>query len=186
LDPLLAYPAWVRSTIPTGIGNDVLGAVPQHPFFLKAIDSLQSYNRNWFSPYITIMASTGPLYLSLIWRAYNLAKHPESDRIRLLGHDEYMTREWSFFSHHMGNSWHMWDAQAIFWLGSHWIALTVSGFVVAGAVFAILWWVYARMLSNNALTSGGKAQSTFHRPFTFWWRTSGRKDQYELVERHEV
>lgn len=90
--------------------------MPGHPFFLKAIDSLSSHNRKWFSPYITIMSSTGPLYLSLIWRQYSLMEHAESDRVRILGRDEYMSRNWSFFSHHLGNSWHMWDAEAIFWV----------------------------------------------------------------------
>ncbi|OAA63492.1 Glycosyltransferase, DXD sugar-binding motif protein [Niveomyces insectorum RCEF 264] len=71
LDPLLAYPAWVRRTVPTGISNDVMGSVPQHPFFLRAIDALTEYNRNWLLPYITVMASTGPLFLSLVWRHYN-------------------------------------------------------------------------------------------------------------------
>ncbi|RQM06498.1 hypothetical protein DH86_00002311, partial [Scytalidium sp. 3C] len=35
LDPLLSYPAWVRRTVPTGISNDAMGAVPQHPFFIR-------------------------------------------------------------------------------------------------------------------------------------------------------
>src|SRR5256885_10143363 len=51
--PLLAYPAWLRRTIPTGISNDAMGAVPRHPFFIKVIDSLPDYSRNWVLPYIT-------------------------------------------------------------------------------------------------------------------------------------
>lgn len=63
----------------------------------------------------------------------------------------------------------------------------MSGFVVAGFVFAVLWWVYGRMWSNNAASPvGGKAQPfSHHNPFAFW-RRMHRKDHYELVERHEV
>lgn len=119
LDPLLAYTAWVRRSHPTGIGNDVIGAVPHHPFIRQVIASLQSYQANWFAPYITIMGSTGPLYFSLVWHHYNSEggyNIKEEDRVRILFGEEYMGNPWSFFSHHIGSSWHMWDAKAIFWV----------------------------------------------------------------------
>jgi len=119
LDPLLTYSAWVRRTIPTGISNDVMGAVPHHPFFLKAIDSLPRYDRSWVLPYITVMGSTGPLFLSIIWRHYNSgAKLAEKDRVRVLFPDEYSKHSWSFFTHHMGSSWHQKDVQIIMWVSS--------------------------------------------------------------------
>ena len=118
LDPLLAYPAWLRRTNPTGISNDAMGAVPRHPFFLKAIDSLPEYNRRWLLPYITVMASTGPLYLSIIWRHYNSADPQGDDRVRILFPDEYNNHPWSFFTHHLGNSWHGGDVKLIFWVSS--------------------------------------------------------------------
>lgn len=94
-----------------------MGATPGHPFFLRVIDSLPQYNRNWLSPYITIMSSTGPLFLSLIWRHYNsIDQMPSNDRVRILFPDAYMGHNWSFFSHHVGNSWHKWDTQAIIWV----------------------------------------------------------------------
>jgi hypothetical protein len=43
--------------------------------------------------------------------------HPsEMSRVRILMLDEYKESPWSFFSHHMGNSWHGKDAQFIFWV----------------------------------------------------------------------
>lgn len=117
LDPLLTFNAWVRRTKPTGISNDAMGSVPGHPFFLRVIESLQNYDRSWFLPYITIMASTGPLFLSVIWKQY--MGSPESEgtgRVRILMPEEYNSRPWSFFSHHKGDSWHGQDAQLIFWV----------------------------------------------------------------------
>jgi mannosyltransferase OCH1-like enzyme len=68
LEPLLQYPAFVRKTVPTGVSNDVMGSVPHHPFFKLVQEKLKSYDRSWVLPYITVMASTGPLFLSVIWR----------------------------------------------------------------------------------------------------------------------
>lgn len=116
LDPLLSYPAWVRRTVPTGISNDAMGSVPQHPFFLRAMELLQTYDHNWLLPYITVMYSTGPLFLSVIWKEYMREEPSEKARVRILMPDEYNKYSWSFFTHHVGNSWHGKDARLIFWV----------------------------------------------------------------------
>lgn len=121
LEPLLNYPAFVRKTVPTGVSNDAMGAVPHHPFFQRVIDELANYDRSWLLPYITVMASTGPLFLSIIWRHYsddgfNAGDEPDGGRIRILFPDEYNNNPWSFFTHHLGNSWHGYDVQLIFWV----------------------------------------------------------------------
>ena len=121
LDPLLSYPAWVRKTIPTGISNDAMGSVPQHPFFNRVTEDLQKYDRNWLLPYITVMGSTGPLFLSVMWRHWTSEGHNVGDgidggRIRILFPEEYQGSPWSFFTHHLGNSWHRADVEFIFWV----------------------------------------------------------------------
>jgi inositol phosphorylceramide mannosyltransferase catalytic subunit len=93
-----------------------MGAVRGHPFFLRAIDALPDYNRNWVLPYITVMASTGPLFLSLIWRHYDASKPAPDQKVRILFPDEYNNHPWSFFTHHVGNSWHENDVKLIFWV----------------------------------------------------------------------
>ena len=123
LEPLLKYPAWVRKTVPTGISNDAMGAVPHHPFFQRVIQELQNYDRSWILPYITVMGSTGPLFLSVLWRRYsdeglNIGDGADGGRIRILFPKEYNDYPWSFFTHHLGNSWHAYDVQLIFWVGA--------------------------------------------------------------------
>lgn len=88
LDPLLTYPAWLRKTTPTGISNDAMGSIPQHPFFLRVIDSLQPYNRRWPLPYVTVMYSTGPMFLSVIWKEYIRWGTTEEARVRVLMPEE--------------------------------------------------------------------------------------------------
>lgn len=166
LDPLLSYPAWVRRTVPTGISNDAMGSVPQHPFFLRVIEMLQAYNRSWLLPYISVMYSTGPLFLSVIWKEYMQDNPSETARVRILMPDEYNKYSWSFFTHHVGNSWHGKDARLIFWvclvlpifylssltaqMGQHWLFLTVCGFLLAGVVGYIVWWAYGRLAVLNS------------------------------------
>lgn len=121
LEPLLQYPAVARKTKPTGISNDVLAAVPGHPFFARVVAELPRYQRSWLLPYITIMASTGPLFLSIIWRLYsddgfNVGDGEDGGRLRILFPEEYNAAPWGFFSHHVGNSWHSWDVRVIFWV----------------------------------------------------------------------
>jgi len=198
LEPLLSYPAWVRRTVPTGISNDAMGSVPRHPFFLHVIDSLPRYNRHWLLPYITVMASTGPLFLSVLWRhwsadGHNLGDEADGGRIRILFPEEYNNHSWSFFTHHLGNSWHGKDVKLIFWVSSfdwkmmvdskltlfqmakHWILVTVAGFAIAGVVFSLAWIIYHRfVVSPTARKTGSR--------LPFWRRFSGNREQYELVK----
>ncbi|KAK6457282.1 nucleotide-diphospho-sugar transferase [Scheffersomyces xylosifermentans] len=149
LDPLLTVPAFVRKTIPTGISNDVMGAVPKHPFFLKVLDSLQTYKRNWFVPYITIMYSTGPLFLSVVWKQYKRWGVPEAGKVRILMPDDYKTHIYSFFAIAPGSSWHLDDAKFIKGLAHH-IGLAVfAGFLIAGLVFYLEYLFYSWVISNN-------------------------------------
>jgi mannosyltransferase OCH1-like enzyme len=180
LDPLLAYPAWLRRTNPTGISNDAMGAIPRHPFFLKAIDSLPEYNRRWLLPYITVMASTGPLYLSIIWTHY-MKTNPEGDaRVRILFPDEYNNHPWSFFTHHLGNSWHSNDVKLIFWMAQHWVFLTFMGFTIGFSVLFCIYTFCLRQRNGNTKTRGFYSRL----PFSSYRRVS-QKD-IELDDRHQV
>jgi len=183
LDPLLAYPAWVRRTIPTGISNDAMGAVPRHPFFLKAIDSLTDYNRRWPLPYITVMASTGPLFLSLVWRHYNNVSPVDENRVRILFPEEYNNHPWSFFTHHLGNSWHRTDVKIIFWLAKHWLLVTILGFVVG---FTILGMLYKFFVLNKRSTGPGSPKMRLFNQRMPFYRRISQKRSFELDDRHEV
>jgi len=198
LEPLLSYPAWVRRTIPTGISNDAMGSVPRHPFFLRVIDSLPRYNRHWILPYITVMASTGPLFLSVLWRHWdadglNVGNEADGGRIRILFPDEYQNHPWSFFTHHLGNSWHGQDVRLIFWvnfpvytdisnivltipqMAKHWFLVTLLGFAIAGVVFSVAWYVYHRFVLSPSTRKAGTR-------LPFWRRFGSNREQYELVK----
>jgi mannosyltransferase OCH1-like enzyme len=151
-----------------------MGSVPQHPFFLRVIESLSGYNRHWVMPYITVMYSTGPLFLSVIWKEYLDVSRPADEHVRILMPDEYKGFKWSFFNISPGSSWHGKDAQTIFWMGKHWLLLTVAGFASAGVVGVCLWSLWSMWVMRSIV--GGKGKRGL------WRRISG-KDRYELIDR---
>ncbi|KAB8272817.1 hypothetical protein BDV30DRAFT_239129 [Aspergillus minisclerotigenes] len=111
---------------------------------------LQQYDHHWVFPYITIMYSTGPLFLSVIWKEYIRDYPPEMSRVRILMQDEYQKYSWSFFTHHIGNSWHGKDARFISWMGQHWMFLTFCGFLLAAIGGFCLFWAYGRIMLLGA------------------------------------
>lgn len=130
LDPLLNVPAFVRKTAPTGISNDVMGSIPQHPFFLRAIVQLHKFNINWLVPYITIMYSTGPLFLSQVWKQYIRWGSPME--LKILMPADYKSGPNPFFKIATGSSWHNGDAFLLFLMINH-LPLTI----VLGVLLAI-------------------------------------------------
>lgn len=148
LDPLLTVPAFVRKTIPTGISNDVMGSVPNHPFFLKAMESLHKYQRNWLVPYITIMISTGPLFLSVVWKQYKRWGIPEAGKVRVLMPENYKGYQYSFFAIAPGSSWHMSDANFIKSLANHLVLAVIGGFCIALAILAVEYLFYSFIISS--------------------------------------
>ena len=124
-------------------------------------------------PYITVMYSTGPLFLSVIWKEYLGTRRPALEHVRILMPDEYKGSKWSFFNILKGSSWHGKDAQTIFWMGKHWLLLTVAGFAIAGVVGAYLWYAWTMWVMNVRKTIGGGKRLRF-------WRA---KERYELFDR---
>lgn len=150
LDPLLTVPAFVRKTLPTGISNDVMGSVPNHPFFLKAVDNLQRYDWNYLIPYLTIMYSTGPLFLSVIWKQYRRWNTiPESERVRILLPKDYKKHASSFFSITEGNSWHLDDAKFIKSLANHIGLCVFLGFTLAAILLYGEYRLYCWLINGN-------------------------------------
>ncbi|TKA80003.1 hypothetical protein B0A55_02084 [Friedmanniomyces simplex] len=179
LEPLLGYPAFVRRTIPTGISNDVMGAVPRHPFFMRVTERIKEYDRSWLLPYITVMGSTGPLFLSVMWLHWmsdglNIGDGKDGGRLRLIFPEEYNGFAWSFFTHHKGDSWHRWDVRLIFWLARHWILVTILGFVVG----------FSSHKSFRTKQKLARAQKQ-NRPIPQWIRLrTGNTIRYNAKRRH--
>jgi inositol phosphorylceramide mannosyltransferase catalytic subunit len=158
LHPLLQFPAWACRTAPTGISNDALGASPGHPFYKHVIASLETYNRNWGLPYVTIMYSTGPLFLSVMWEEYiaTQTERPYAEQVWVLSRETHYEDTYGFFYNHEGGSWHGRDMAVIFWMGQHWLIVTVLGVGTGIGIFLAAWWCVRRFSGADREPGGYK------------------------------
>lgn len=174
-DQLLKYPVFLRKTAPFGVSNDVMGAIPNHPFFYKAIHSLKHYNKNWFAPYFTIMASTGPVFISIVWKQYKRWEklkqywnrdyhYIDSERsVRILQPWDYKDHPDSFFSISKGSSWHLGDADTIKSFLIHILSCVVAGFIIGFVILYGEYTVYCFVCSRKGsiLTSVWRSAKDF-------------------------
>jgi len=112
LDPLLKFPAILPRTKPIGFSNDLLIFEKNHHFMFQILHSLPSYNWNFGTNYLTVMFSTGPMFVSLVFGNYL-----DVPGLRTLKPENYSGKtNSSFFYHTEGNTWHSDDAQFFLWL----------------------------------------------------------------------
>ncbi|GME86319.1 unnamed protein product [Ambrosiozyma monospora] len=126
-----------------------MGSVPRHPFFLKVIDSLKSYHINWIVPYITIMYSTGPLFLSAVWQSYKRWGVPAAAIVRIVLPPDYKGTEHSFFQVTKGNSWHQDDAKVLLTIAKHIPITVVCGFLLAFTLMYLEYLVVCYFTSSH-------------------------------------
>lgn len=122
-----------KSTTPTGVTNDLMIASKGHPAFAMAVAQLPYYyawTRPWaeYGPYINIMLSSGPLFISLVVKDYllqhqDIIPYPTIKVISPPNLDGYITDLES-------STWHRADAQTLMWLGTRpwaWFSLGAIG-----------------------------------------------------------
>jgi mannosyltransferase OCH1-like enzyme len=142
-DQLLVYPVILPKTIPVGVSNDLMFSAKGHPFLEQTIHNLATFDHSWILNYPTVMFTTGPMFLSILYALYTT--HHTGD-IRILPKALYGKNALegeaphSFFSHFYGSSWHADDAAFIGFLGTRgkilmWIGLMV---LIAGVCRVML------------------------------------------------
>jgi mannosyltransferase OCH1-like enzyme len=207
LDALLTLPAWVCETTPTGISNDALGSVKGHPFYQFVLDSLGGYQRGWGSPYVTVMASTGPLFLSLVLREYEKLRskigvfEPWSDgaeptplrverrggnadaelgRVIVLRREENITG-YNFFLNVEGRSWQGRDEQVVAWFERHW---EVTIFLALGAVIGVfeVGWRVGCMVGRKLRTLTKRVMRRVLRRGVERWNNAGFVNEGNVLE----
>ena len=118
-------------TDPVGLSNDVMFASKNSTFFREAIDALPTKNR-WFGiHYLTVLYSTGSLFLSLLY--YN-QKPLERRQIAIIPPRLYTERETRYFRHLPGSTWHGKDQ----WIVRHWFVLVLA--IILFLIMLLLLW----------------------------------------------
>ncbi|KAI3626890.1 hypothetical protein GLX27_001442 [Malassezia furfur] len=144
LDSLLRFEAILPKTIPVGVSNDLMFAAKGHPFVKQLTENLGRFNHNFLTPYATVMFSTGPMFVSAVYRMFSDA-HPtvmpstpaqptQGFRgVRVLPKSLYGKNAKpseapdSFFEHMYGSSWHEGDAGFLIFLRKYGRLLMLAG-----------------------------------------------------------
>ncbi|CAF3427145.1 unnamed protein product, partial [Rotaria sp. Silwood2] len=108
LDPQAQHLAAFPATKPSGLSNDFLISTKGHPLFSQLVSRLSLFNHNYVVYYLTVMLSTGPLYLTLNERLF--ARSSKMVSVRIIEEKLYSPILLWFSG---GNSWHGRDARII-------------------------------------------------------------------------
>lgn len=154
LAPLLAFPAWMPATkIHVGLTNHVMGARKHHPYFELLTDRLQAFDYNWLLPYMTIMNSAGPHFVSMVWQEYLQTGPRQGDEVRILMQEEYLGNEWSFFTKVAGGTWNHWDTAAFKWVGEHLVGVVLACLFALCAAASCVWWAAMKLAAPSSSSS---------------------------------
>ena len=96
----------ILMTNPIGYSNDVMFAARRNPFFHELTKSLMMHDGWYGSEYLTIMFTTGPMYISTMYQ--NMPRKIKND-IGILHPELYSPPKgatYKFFQHLKGQSWH--------------------------------------------------------------------------------
>ena len=149
LEPLLSFPSWMPGTkIHVGLTNHVMGTRKGHPYFQLLISRLQAYDYDWLLPYMTIMNSAGPHFVSMVWEEYLETKPAPKDAIRILMQEEYLGTNWSFFTKVQGGTWNRWDTAAFKWVGDHIVLVSFTSLLCLCAATSCIWLLGWRLAAS--------------------------------------
>ena len=140
LDPLLqSFDVVLVKTQPMGLSNDVMMSAARHPFFLQMMQQLPRWNWRYGLKFLTVMASTGPLYLDAQVMSY-LDTQRDLSVFKVLDGELYGNSPNSFFYHTTGSSWHSAEVSWIDYLYRKGVWSFIVGLLFTSVVVWIALW----------------------------------------------
>ena len=109
-------------TWPIGISNEFIVAKKHHPFLKDIISKLRASHNEYGLHYFTILASTGPMFVSRCLETF-----PDKNDVYCL---PMHLHKWQYFKHIDGDTWQWWDMWLVNWWVSWLIAATIAFFAV--------------------------------------------------------
>ena len=132
-----------KSTLPTGVTNDLMITSAKHPVYAAAIAALPAFNsitRVWagWQPYCAIMISAGPMFLTLVVKDY-LLEQPSlpSPTIGVIN----STQLKSYITDLESSTWHRADAKVLMWIGNRpwtWFSMGAMGLFAGLYIFNLV------------------------------------------------
>jgi mannosyltransferase OCH1-like enzyme len=139
--PLLSIDPIITSvfpeTQPWGVSNDFFIAKKNDPFLATLIKELPRWDRQYLFPYVNVMFSTGPAFVSIQASRYSVSRQDNS--FQILPEKYYNGGKDSFLSHKKKeiSSWHDADAKLILWITKdyNWVILLAIFPIVAYVLY---------------------------------------------------
>jgi inositol phosphorylceramide mannosyltransferase catalytic subunit len=129
------------ATLPFAFSNDFMMAIAEHPFLLRVTDiELQATARMLrnsfisFMPFLYVLSSTGPIFLSLT--LFDYLQNEDDTSIGMLRNSDYCKK--ALFHLH-GSSWMMMDGIFITFVYNHFIVISVVALFAAISLHSH-WW----------------------------------------------
>lgn len=140
LEPLRYYPVFVTDNIQATLDNNILGAVPNHPFFEFVTNHIWAYSFFYYPwPYMAIMYNSGQWFFTSMWEKYHDVVAPRSwnpfhrdipaaaaaksnndnQLFRVIMENRRGAEPWVFWNEGAGLTWESWDYGAFMWIGEH-------------------------------------------------------------------
>ncbi|KAK3687159.1 nucleotide-diphospho-sugar transferase [Podospora appendiculata] len=126
LTPLLYYPAWVTDGGHGALSNNILGARPNHPYWILVTESLIPWGYKYPFPYFTVSYASGQWFETALWERYHrmlLSQKPaarnNADKLyRVMMDMRAGAARWVFFTQGRGGSWDQWDNHFFGYIGN--------------------------------------------------------------------
>jgi mannosyltransferase OCH1-like enzyme len=139
LEPLLYYSVFVTDGGHGALSNNILGAVPNHPFWRKLTGRIQSYAWKYPLPYLTVHWGTGQWFETATWEEYHAdLKAGEEPLTRVMMDMRPGADRWVFFTQGRGGTWNQWDNELMMFVGDHIVCLGVGLGVTLGIAYSAL------------------------------------------------
>ncbi|KAH8691630.1 glycosyltransferase sugar-binding region DXD motif-containing protein-domain-containing protein [Talaromyces proteolyticus] len=153
LEPLRYYPVFTTDNNQGPLLNNILGSMPQHPYYQLLTDSLPSFNwLYWPFPYLTIQYASGGWFQTAIWEKYHRQNHyhntdqPQDENgplYRVIMDSRRGAEPWVFWNEGAGQTWENWDNSVFLWIGEHIytvVRIVAAVSIVLVALIAALVW----------------------------------------------
>lgn len=137
-DALLGARFLAPLTMPIGISNDIMAAVPGDPYLHRCIQNLRGWNLWMALQYVQVMFSTGPMFLTIQLALASAAERAGVAAIAPADYGKYAAVKGgqAFFYHLHGSSWHTGSAPFFLWMYAYGKPVAILALValVAGLV----------------------------------------------------
>ena len=124
------FEVMIGGGLPLGLATSFFAATPKHPFMHNLIHHLNASSGWYITPYWSVMASTGPVFIYRRYLGY-ACKH----QIYVLAPDLHKN---VYMVHEHAGTWHRWDGPIYVWIDRHLRYVIGGAFLLFIAVIAIV------------------------------------------------